>query len=85
MDMREIVLKSLAATVEKYSPIPFPSEVSDEARLDDFWLDSVIFMELLTKIEDQVGYIPQEILDGSLFPATIGELVAMYQSTGVSA
>ena len=35
-------------------------------------------MGLLTSIEKEVGYIPNAILEGDLYPETFGELVSAY-------
>jgi hypothetical protein len=47
-----------------------------------FGLDSLAFMDLLTGIEQDVGYIPRKILEGDLYPETFGELVSAYGSDG---
>lgn len=79
MNIRETVLKHLAAVVTERSPLPFPTNVSDEMFLDDFWLDSISFTSLLTGIEAELGFIPSDILTGASFPRTIGELVGLYE------
>lgn len=79
MNIRETVLKHLAAVVAERSPLPFPAEVSDDMLLDDFWLDSIAFTTLVTGLETELGFIPEEILSGVTFPETIGELVAAYE------
>jgi len=79
MSIRKIVLNHLAAVVEANSPLPFPEDVSDEMFLDDFWLDSISFTNLLIAIEAELGFIPIGILTGASFPRTIGELVKLYE------
>ena len=79
MAIREIVQRQLAAVVEETSPVDFPDTIDDDDRLEDFWLDSVAFAELLTRIEAKVGYIPAPILEGDLYPETFGELVSAYE------
>ena len=37
-------------------------------------------MGLLTGIEKDVGYIPRAILEGDLYPKTLGELVSAYET-----
>ena len=39
-------------------------------------------MDLLTGIEQDVGYIPRKILEGDLYPETFGELVSAYDKDG---
>ena len=78
MDTREIVLHELAALVEDFSPIPFPDDVSDDTRLDEFWLDSVAFMTLISNLEEKLGLIPPAIAQGEFNPKTVGEFVTMY-------
>lgn len=84
MQIREIVLKHLATVVETNSPLPFPEDVSDEMFLDDFWLDSIAFMSLVTGIETELGFIPLPILKGTSFPRTIGELIQAYEAEAVA-
>ena len=80
MNLREIILTQLAVVVEEHSSLPFPDLISDDIRLEDFWLDSIAYTSLLTAIEHEVGFIPTKILKGVAFPETIGELVEMYES-----
>jgi len=58
--------------------MPFPDAIDDDDELDIFGLDSLAFMSLLTSIEKEVGYIPEAILSGDLYPETFGELVSAY-------
>ena len=80
MDIRKIVLVRLEQAVVEHSPMPFPKDIDDDVELDMFGLDSLAFMELLTGIEKDVGYIPQAILEGDLYPETFGELVSAYDT-----
>ena len=80
MTIREIVQVHLAAVVEEHSPVPCPEIINDDDLIETFWLDSVAFATLLTRIETEVGYIPTSILEGDLCPQTFGELVAAYQA-----
>ena len=78
MTMREIVVKHIAEVVETHSSVPFPDDVTDETRLADLWLDSVAYTDLISRLEEAVGYIPTAIADGALYPETIGGLVSIY-------
>lgn len=78
MNIREIVQTHLSAVISESSPVPMPDEISDDAFLEDFWLDSIAFVALLDRIEKEVGYIPPDILEGALYPRTFGELVSAY-------
>ncbi len=80
MDIRQIIITHLAAIVEENSPLPFPNPVPDDTRLEDFWLDSIAFTSLFVAIEEEVDFIPADILKGVAFPQTIGELVEMYET-----
>lgn len=80
MTIREIVQRQLAAVVAEYSPIPFPDTIGDDDLLEAFGLDSVAYTSLLTRIEEDVGYIPTAILEGDFYPETFGELVSAYQA-----
>ena len=78
MDIRDICKDKLAAAVAEHSPMPFPDDIDDDDELDVFGLDSLAFMGLLISIENEVGYIPNAILEGDLYPETFGELVSAY-------
>lgn len=78
MSTREIVKTRLAEVVAEHSPMPFPDSIDDDDELDIFALDSLAFMGLLTAIEKDIGYIPNAILEGDLYPETFGELVSAY-------
>ena len=80
MDIRKIVLNKLEQAVVEHSLMPFPDEMDDDVELDIFGLDSLAFMGLLTSIEKDVGYIPRAILEGDLYPETLGELVSAYET-----
>jgi acyl carrier protein len=78
VNVREIVLQQLKATVAKFTPFPFPSAVDDSIRLSDFMLDSVAYTSLLVELERELGFIPLGILSGTDYPETIGELINAY-------
>lgn len=80
MNIRDICKDKLAAAVAEHSPMPFPDDIDDDDELDVFGLDSLAFMGLLTAIEKEVGYIPEDILAGDLYPETFGELVSAYDA-----
>ena len=80
MNIRNIVLTRLKNAVAEHSPMPFPEEIDDDSELDVFGLDSLAFMDLLTSIEQDVGFIPRKILEGDLYPETFGEFVSAYDS-----
>ncbi len=80
MNTRDIVQARLAAVVAEHSPMPFPDAIDDDDELDVYGLDSLAFMSLLTAIETEVGYIPNAILEGDLYPETFGELVSAYDA-----
>ena len=80
MNIRNIVLTRLKNAVAEHSAMPFPEVIDDDSELDVFGLDSLAFMDLLTSIEQDVGYIPRKILEGDLYPETFGELVSAYDS-----
>ena len=78
--MRNIVQARLAEVVAEHSAMPFPNSIDDDDELDMFGLDSLAFMNLLTAIEKDVGYIPRAMLEGDLYPETFGELVSAYDA-----
>ena len=81
MSIRETVLTQLAAIVEEHSVFPFPDDVTDNTKLDEFWLDSIAFAALISGLEESMGYIPENFLDRTFFPESVGELVKMYVDT----
>jgi acyl carrier protein len=81
MQIRQIVLERLAATVERSSPIPFPADVTDATPLDEFWLDSVAFAGMIGSLEKRLGYVPRVLLEAAYFPQTVGALVAIYEES----
>jgi len=83
MNIREIVQNHLAAVVQESSPVTFPDTIDDDDLLEEFWLDSVAFTALLNRIEQEVGYIPNAILEGDFYPETFGELVGAYEASGM--
>lgn len=78
MEIRSIVLAQLTSIVDQFSP--FPIEVHDETLLDELGLDSVAFTSLLVGLERELGFIPSGILQGLLFPETVGELIETYEN-----
>jgi acyl carrier protein len=80
MNIQNIVIKRLEQAVAEHSLMPFPEDIDDDVELDMFGLDSLAFMELLTNIEKDIGYIPRAILEGDLYPETFGELVSAYET-----
>lgn len=83
MDVRQLILAELRATVEEFTPIPFPDPVDDDMLLDAFHLDSGAFTTLLVGLEAQMGFIPSGILQGVAFPETVGDLIQAYEDESV--
>src|SRR5688500_12880144 len=83
MQIRQIVLDQLAATVERSSPVPFPEDVNDATSLDEFWLDSVAFAGMIGKLEKRLGYVPLVLLEAAYFPQTVGALVEIYDEAAL--
>ena len=77
-DIAQIVLAHLKTTVEALTPLPFPDDVDAETPLQTFRLDSVAFTSLLVGLEQELGFIPSDILQGIAFPETVGELIESY-------
>lgn len=83
MQIRQIVLAQLAATVERSSPVPFPDDVTDATSLDEFWLDSVAFASMIGNLEKRLGYVPRVLLEAAYFPQTVGALVEIYEEAAL--
>ena len=77
--IREVVLRHLAATVERSSPVHFPNDLSDDARLDQFWIDSVAFASLIGSLGEELKFFPLTLLAGVYYPETFGGLVEIYE------
>lgn len=84
MSIRQVVLAQLKATVETFTPLPFPEDVEERWLLQDFMLDSVAFTSLLTRLEGELGFIPLGILAGIAFPETVGDLIDAYANEAES-
>lgn len=80
MEIRRTILNQLQSVVEEFTPLPFPDEVDDDTLLDIFWLDSVAFTSLIVRLEEELGFIPETILQEGIIPKTLGELVNLYTS-----
>ena len=78
MNTRDIVLQHLAEIVTEFSPLSFPDDVTDETLLEEFWLDSVAFVSLLSNLEEALGFIPLAVIQDRFQPKTVGDFVAMY-------
>lgn len=85
MEIRTVVLDQLAVTVAEASPVPFPADVPDAMMLDEFWLDSLAFAQLLTRIETALGCVPLTFVEETEFPRTVGDLVKVYQVKALAA
>ncbi|ETW92486.1 MAG: hypothetical protein ETSY1_43415, partial [Candidatus Entotheonella factor] len=73
MTIRETVLHYLAEVVTEYASFQLPDDVTDATKLDAFWLDSVTYTAFISRLEEALGYIPAPILEGPLFPETVGD------------
>ena len=82
MELRKIILTRLEKAVAEHSPMPFSDDIDDDDELDVFGLDSLAFMELLTGLEKDVGFIPRAILEGDMYPEIFGDLVSAYEKAG---
>lgn len=52
---------------------------TEETSLLDSGLDSLCFAILVARLEDALGVDPFETVDEAAFPATIGELIGLYE------
>jgi acyl carrier protein len=79
MATREIVLRHVFQIAKQHLSVQFPSNAGDDAKLNDYGFDSVAYVALISALEEEVGFIPEAILEGASFPKTVGEFVAMYE------
>jgi len=79
MDIRNTVLNCLRETVEEQTQSTITSEITDDSELVNFRLDSLGFADLLTRLQDALGYDPFTQMDDPVYPRTFGELVAIYE------
>ena len=54
-------------------------ELSDELILLDSSLDSLCFAIIVARLEDDLGIDPFSSSDELMFPATLGEFIALYE------
>ena len=62
---------------EDGKPVP---DLRDESVLLDTGLDSLGFAVLVTRLEDVLGYDPFTLMDDPVYPRTVREFVAMYET-----
>jgi hypothetical protein len=78
MKTRDTILKQFAVVMEESSPVSFPHEISDDVPLDRFWIDSIAFVALISRLDEELGYIPVTLREGTFEAKTFGEFVALY-------
>lgn len=75
--IEQLVLTHLRAIVAEHAFLPVA--VDTHTLFDELALDSVAFTALLARLEQALGCIPAALLQGLDYPATVGELIAMYE------
>jgi acyl carrier protein len=53
--------------------------LTDETNLLDSGLDSLCFAIVVARLEDILGVDPFSTIEESAFPATVGELIGLYE------
>ncbi len=78
-NVRDIFFQNLADVIKQHAEVSLDEVVTDDTLIQDFGLDSVAFSDLVSRLERDVGFIPESILDGTGFPNTIAEFLALYE------
>lgn len=60
--------------------VSLAGEIHDDLVLLDSGLDSLGFAILVAELENRLGYDPFVLMETPVYPKTMGEFVAMYQS-----
>lgn len=60
--------------------VQLPTEIHDELVLLDSGLDSLGFAILVAELENRLGYDPFVLMETPVYPRTMAEFVAMYES-----
>ena len=81
VNTREMILKTVAEVVEEETPVGFPGEITDDTELIELSLDSIVFAALVSRLEENLGYIPTNWQEGAFYPTTVGDLVAVYEDS----
>lgn len=80
MNVRETVANAIRDVATQQGHTQVPQEIFDETELMDFRLDSLGFANLLTQLEETLGYDPFSMADEPAYPRTFGDLVAIYEN-----
>lgn len=80
MTIRETVVACVYKTVDNQALLVSDVELTDATQLTDLGFDSIAMAELFTHLEIALGYDPFVLMDELVYPETVGELVALYES-----
>ena len=83
-DVRQTVMDAIAMVVEEQFSSSLPERVSNDTHFQDIGFDSVAYVSLISLLEDRVGYIPEVLMESGSFPATVGEMVQVYDAASVA-
>lgn len=81
MPTRSIVIETIAQVAREQDKTLAP--LGDDLVLLDSGLDSLCFAILVSRLEDAFGVDPFTASDEIVFPVTVGEFVALYESARV--
>jgi hypothetical protein len=77
MSISETVLAQIYKVAAEHNKTLAP--LTDGLLLQESGLDSLCFAILVTRLEDVTGTDPFSGADGTKFPETIGDLIALYE------
>lgn len=80
MTIRETVLACLYETIDNQTHLVSNGDLADATQLRDLGVDSIAMAELLTHLEIALGYDPFLLMNELVYPETVGELIAVYES-----
>lgn len=78
MSTRAVVLENITLVAKEQEKSLAP--LSDDLVLLESGLDSLCFAILVSRLEDALGVDPFTASDEIVFPVTVGEFVALYES-----
>lgn len=78
MNLKSIIIKAMEESANIRGTI-LKEELSEKSILLESGLDSLGYAIVITKLEDDLGYDPFTIMEEAFYPATLGELIEVYE------
>jgi aryl carrier-like protein len=78
-DLRTLLIRSMTTIASEYAQ-SLRADLDDKTPLLQSGLDSLGFAILIARMEEQLGYDPFTLMSEPVYPQTLGELVAIYET-----